>query len=66
MPPVRQVDLGGGIELIDWDFLQRPAGGHILRRHLLNLPGKGLVVALGAAEDMVQNFRCGLVLILMV
>ena len=66
MPPVGQVDVVGGVELIDRDGVHGPPGGQVLGHHLLGPLLKGTLVALLAAENVVQHLRRGLTFIVVV
>lgn len=60
-----QVNMRRGVEIIGGDGVQGPSGHHVFSQHLLDLLGKGLLVAGLTAEDIIQDLTGGFILILM-
>ena len=59
-----QVNMRRGVEIVGGDGIQGPSGHHVFSQHLLDLLGKGLLVAGLTAEDIIQDLTGGFILIL--
>ena len=57
VPPMGEVDLAGGVELVDRNAVRCPSRAQVFRHHLFGFVGERVLVALPAAEDVVENFR---------